>query len=373
MPDELQDVLDDLASTLGRSVSLDAPDGTLLGYSSQGSDADPARIEAILTRRVAQAVLDYQRSHGIEAATDPVPVPPNPTLGMTARTCLPVRRAGRPIAYLWILDDSGALTTAALTAVRESGRRIEALLPDPAPDVDALLARLFTDPSTDLAAQLATRARANPLQFVVVVPTTTDVDGRAPAPDPGPPPLPRSLLGRAWHHGQLLLLTSARTPWPDGEVVVGHSAPFGPDDAGEVATLSARAIVAAGCAAVDPALPRVVDWDDLGAYRRLLLATSPDTWPEPLPIPEDDRSAPMLRRTLEVYLDTGGDAARSISELGIHRTTFYYRLERLVTMYGIRLDDGLVRTDLHLALKTYRLERAKNAFGWTGAMIARLT
>jgi hypothetical protein len=139
-----------------------------------------------------------------------------------------------------------------------------------------------------------------------------------------------------------------------------------------VATLSARAMAAAGCAAADPALPRVIGWNDLGGYRRLLLTTSPGTWPEPLPIPEDARSAPMLRRTLEVYLDTGGDAARSISELGIHRTTFYYRLDRLATRYGIRLDDGLARTDLHLALKTYRLDRARNAFGWTDALLARL-
>ncbi len=379
MPDELQEVLDELASRLGRSVSLDAPDGTLLGYSSQRGDADPARIEAILTRRVSQSVLDYQRSHAIDAATGPVSLPPNPELGMTARTCLPVRRGRRVLAYLWILDDSGMPAAATRMTVREAGRRIEALLaPDPSPRGDALMARLFTDrPPRNLIDDLAradSRVRTDLLEFVVVVPTTTTGDRRAPARDPSPPPAPGSVLGRAWHRGQLLVLTNARpsVTWSHRDFVVGRSAPFGSADGVEVGKLSAQAIAAAGCAAVDAALPQVTGWDDLGVYRRLLLTTRPEDWPETLPIPDDDRSAPMLRRTLEVYLDTGGDAARSISELGIHRTTFYYRLDRLANVYGIRLDDGLARSDLHLALKTYRLNQARNAFCWTAGLFDRL-
>ena len=60
----------------------------------------------------------------------------------------------------------------------------------------------------------------------------------------------------------------------------------------------------------------------------------------------------MRHHTLEVYLDHAGDAARSIAALQIHRTTFYYRLERVTGLYGIDLDNGLARTACHLALKS---------------------
>jgi len=54
---ELQRELDRLAAALGHSVSLDRPDGTLLGHSSRGADADTVRVNAILTRHVPDEVL----------------------------------------------------------------------------------------------------------------------------------------------------------------------------------------------------------------------------------------------------------------------------------------------------------------------------
>jgi hypothetical protein len=154
----------------------------------------------------------------------------------------------------------------------------------------------------------------------------------------------------------------------------GYSRPFRahPTDPAAVSTLAARAVVAADCAAADPALPATTGWDDLGVYRRLLLTTDPDSWLGPLPVAADDRSAAMLLRTLEAYLDNAGDAARTIAALAVHRTTFYYRLERLTALHGIRLDDGLTRTDLHLTLKAHRLARAREAHGWTTRFLARL-
>jgi PucR-like helix-turn-helix protein len=358
---DVQGELDDLATTLGHSVSLDGPDGTLIGYSTQGADADPVRVEAILTRRVPDAVLAYQRRHGIDAATAPVRLPANPDLGMTARTCLPIRRDRHAIAYLWVLD--ATLDEAALRSLTEAGDRIERLLPST--DVGTLLTRLLADhPEPDLLDRLARRVRARTLQFAVVA--------------PAPPRLTaaRAVVGSTPDRGRLLVLL--RTPWDDladAPAVVGHSAPFRLEDAdiAYAAQLAAQASVTADCAVIDPALGRTTSWDDLGIYRRLLLTTRPGSWPEPLPIPDEDRSAAMLRETLEVYLDHAGDAGQAIAALGIHRTTFYYRLDRLTSKYGVRLDNGLARTDLHLALKTHRLAQARDRFGWTNALLARLT
>lgn len=389
---ELQRELDRLATTLGHSVSLDGPDGTLLGHSSQGTDVDPVRINAVLTRRVPDDVIAHQRRYGIDSAAGTVRVPASAELGMAARLCLPLRHGRRIIAYLWVLDEAESLDAAAVHAIRASGERIRPLLqPERTPVTASLLAQLFTDrPRPDLLDRLVHRERIPPehvLQFAVVIATSTDRAGRVPTPATEVPPGlgSRPVIASADHRGQRLVLLGAprvggagdahlghlATHGQSGQHVIGHSAPFrvGEDD---VSGLAARAVVAAGCAAVDGALPAITGWAHLGPYRRLLLTTSPDSWPEPLPIPDTDRSAAALRRTLETFLDHGGDAAQCIAALGIHRTTYYYRLDRLSSRYGVQLTDGLSRTDLHLALKTHRLQQARDLFGWTTRFLGRV-
>ncbi len=400
----MQRELDDLASRLGHSVSLDGPDGTVLAHSAQGPDVDPARVAAILTRQVPDAVLAYQRSHGVDRATGPVRVPANPGLGMTARTCLPLWRDGRLVGLLWVLDAEATLDAGALPILRAAGRRIATLLPSPAgPDLTGLLGRLLAgEPGrdvVDLLEELAPRSGSETLQLAAVAPARTDDGERLPARRGTAPRIrsTRGVLGSAWADGHQLVLLGAPRPVDDvGELVrrivdassaeqlvVGHSDPFrlaGTErpgaaprvDPARLARLAARAVVAADCAAVDGALPATIGWEGLGAYRWLLRHTSSDSWPVPGPIPDGDRSGPMLRRTLEAYLDRAGDAAATTEALGVHRTTFYYRLERLTAVHGLRLDDGLARTDLHLALKTRRLALARDAFGWTDRFLGHL-
>jgi PucR C-terminal helix-turn-helix domain len=62
-----------------------------------------------------------------------------------------------------------------------------------------------------------------------------------------------------------------------------------------------------------------------------------------------------------------------MAALQIHRTTFYYRLDRLHRLYGIDLADGLARTGCHLALKTRRLAALRDRYGWTKPFLDRLT
>lgn len=65
--------------------------------------------------------------------------------------------------------------------------------------------------------------------------------------------------------------------------------------------------------------------------------------------------APELLRTLETYLDCGADAQRTAAVLHIHRSTFYYRLDRLKERLGLDLDDGRLRSELHVGLRAARL------------------
>jgi PucR-like helix-turn-helix protein len=146
-------------------------------------------------------------------------------------------------------------------------------------------------------------------------------------------------------------------------MVVGMSAPS-VASADSPALLYAAASVAAGCAAVDPALPRCVSWPQLSLYRQLL--TTSEQAPALLPLPTQPAS--VLEQTLEIFLDNACDVQRTAAALHIHRTTLYYRLARLRDA-GFNLDDGLTRSHLHVALKQRRVELARQRFGWSGSLV----
>ncbi len=132
---------------------------------------------------------------------------------------------------------------------------------------------------------------------------------------------------------------------PDLAGHVGVSDPHPPDRAG-VAYQQASA--AAELSRLDPALPRVAHWSDLGGYR-LLLGDPPEGVLAGL--------SDVQRTTLEVYLDHGCDARATAEALHLHRTSLYYRLGRIEAVTGRALTDGLARLELHLALKMARLAR----------------
>jgi hypothetical protein len=117
-----------------------------------------------------------------------------------------------------------------------------------------------------------------------------------------------------------------------------------------------QALAAAELAALDPALPRPARWAALGAYRTLLAGPRP---PDGAlrPLDEAGASAPMLLATLEAFLDLAGDVQSVAKRLNLHRSSLYYRLDRIAKLADVDLADGLVRLDLHLALKARRVRR----------------
>jgi len=52
-----------------------------------------------------------------------------------------------------------------------------------------------------------------------------------------------------------------------------------------------------------------------------------------------------------------GSPRESSTRLNLHRSSLYYRLDRISQLLGSDLSDGLVRLDLHLALKSRRLHQ----------------
>ncbi|MGP3770057.1 PucR family transcriptional regulator [Streptomyces sp. SDT5-1] len=105
--------------------------------------------------------------------------------------------------------------------------------------------------------------------------------------------------------------------------------------------------------------PTVTDWDQVGldgTLARLPLETlAVDELPSPVHRLLTADLGRELLTTLDRYLDAGGDARQTARSLGIHRSTLYYRLDKLRTAIGSDLSDGRLRRELHTGLRIAQL------------------
>ncbi|TYB57487.1 PucR family transcriptional regulator [Nonomuraea sp. PA05] len=63
----------------------------------------------------------------------------------------------------------------------------------------------------------------------------------------------------------------------------------------------------------------------------------------------------QLAVTLEAFLDNAGDVQLTAEQMFVHRTTLYYRLQRIEELTGVQLASGEDRLAFHLGLKVARL------------------
>jgi hypothetical protein len=127
-----------------------------------------------------------------------------------------------------------------------------------------------------------------------------------------------------------------------------------------------EARMAAMAAAALPGVGETVRWSQLGVYQvaatlaRAGVAGRDQGEPPPLPhdglrrlldLPE----ALPLVETLETYLDAAGNAQLTAELLHLHRTSLYYRLQRVEQLARTDLKDGVERLALHLSLKVARM------------------
>ncbi|MCW2818379.1 MAG: putative transcriptional regulator, PucR family [Marmoricola sp.] len=363
MDGDLQDELDRLAAALGRGVSLDGPDGRLLGHSVHGADVDRARVEAILTRQVPAAARAWQDLHRTSSAERPVRLPANAEAGMSARLCVPVRRRGVVRALLWVLESDRPLGEEEVRLATTYADRLLALLP-----AERRVAGTGAGTSARLGALLGDLLEAGPEEGERLVGAMADLDPGL----PGAPARVEVAPGRS--------VALVRQRHPDVVHRFDRADRAGREDVVGVATVAAldattlrealaRAHHAARCGRVEPRLadPAVarVSWDGLGVWQLLLGADAARlaTWREPL-APLEDAGVDASRRsghpgevlltTLQTYLDLAGDAQRTAAALSLHRTTLYYRLGRAAEALGVDLADGSVRSRLHVALVARR-------------------
>lgn len=390
--------MDYLAERLNTPTVLEDHEQRMVVYSSHSAPIDEVRRDSILRRETRQEVKDWFRQFGIVRAQKPLRIPSHPELGILGRLCAPVRFRGRLMGFLFLIDDDQRLTEADIAIVQDVQRHAALLLSE-----EELSERLRASSLSHLLAPAAELRQAAARQLIDEGLAAADAVHIAVclrlADDtvPGSPELIREAL---WELGRRrgpacplrtvrrdhgVLLVELREP--DGEEaalaaaeeargllskhldsarsVVGAGVPprviAGIGDPQPVLTSAAisyrEAVLAARVAAAVPSVGEVARWRELGAFRALVQLPPGEAAASCL----DPRLVTLLRaepdllRTVESYLDSGGDAKRTSEQLHLHRATLYYRLGKAERLTGADLRDGQDRLALHLGLKLARL------------------
>jgi hypothetical protein len=374
---QLQELVDGLADRLGRSVVINDPVVRMLCASRHFGDEDEVRVRAVLQRDAGAEVSRYVLDQGVARWTRPGVVPGRVDLRMHDRLCVPLRARGALVGLLMVIDADRTLTADEVARIEDVSRAAAAVLErDGTGDREregALERLLGEDPAERRAAARESSAAGwvgdDDAVVVVLDAATADAD-----------PVLRTVLdsaGRRYPHRQLTAVAAGRGALlrtgtepvaglvaqverlveaadrlldRPGAVVAG----VGPTGAGlgSARDSHARAVAAARGARLVPGLGPVTRWDALGPYAVLLQlpAPGPDLVPEPLRRLLEHRGAPRLVETLRTFLDQAGSMPRTAAALHLHRTSLYYRLDRITEITGLDLDDGRTRLLLHQGL-----------------------
>jgi sugar diacid utilization regulator len=400
--DELRVVCEGLAARLQRAVAIDDPRMHLLVHTAHDEDhdrVDQTRITSVLTMQIPADVREHIMEAGVATADGPVRVPAWPERGLFSRVAVPVRCGGRLFGYLWLIDDEYTLTDEELQmaadAAAASGQIMhrELLLGDLRRSREqALLRDLVSEDASvrsHAAAELTATGRLPARGHVVVLAVrvaaevlernaeaATELDLALQRLVRQLMPMEAIAVTRSGGHG-LLLATSPRPPTLEN--LRSHARRLCADlsriaPAPQAVRVGIGPVVSGlegahnSCALADVSLRvaeavsgfgQVVCYDELGIYGLLvhlpLDSLPPDAVPAGLRQLIEKDAAGHLVDTLEIYLDSAGDARASAARLNVHRTSLYYRLSRIELVTGMNLASGSDRLSLHLGLKLARL------------------
>lgn len=398
----LQDVVDDLAERIGRSVAVNDPRVHILCASRHFGDEDRVRVRAVLQRDAGSAATGHILAQGVDRWTGPGVIPPRADLGMRARLCAPIRWRHHLLGLLIVIDPDGSLPCAGVDAVTAATRTLAPLMYEEfaAGDTERMARegalRRLLDPSATARGtgrdELARDGRLPSSRYATV--TVARIAGGSPADGAGSAEvalrtgLERVAADRSWRTEfcligpQGVLLTFSDRPIPGETSRVRASALLDQarsvlagtaecaagigetvDGGAEAAWMSyEQAVGAARAAGVRPGGDGIVHWEELGALAPLSLLPPDRLTPALLPRPlrtllARDPSG-RLTETLTAYLDHGCSAPRTAHSLHLHRTSLYYRLQRITELTGLDLADGDNRLALHLGLRLHALMRA---------------
>jgi PucR C-terminal helix-turn-helix domain len=327
---DVQSAVDELGASLAHPVLVEDARHRPIWWSAQG-EVDGTRMRTILQHEVDPAAAAVVARLGLARAPGPVRTPAVPEAEMLARWCVPLRSGRELLGYLWVLNGDEAVTEAQLPQIVACADLAATFLAQSPMTSEgrerrraALLARLAAGPDGAAARDLIALEELDPASTVVV---------NAPRAANGWP-----LRGEMSTHVN---------PSPRATATSGPPVPLAElRRAVRRATLTRQAL-RAGAVLTRPA------WDALGSWH-LIAAAPPD-----LAVADIHPGAEVLARqgrpdlmiTARTVLDHGGDIARAAAQLHIHRTTLYYRIERIEALTGVNLKTSPRRDDLHMALR----------------------
>ncbi|MFG1708866.1 PucR family transcriptional regulator [Nonomuraea sp. M3C6] len=389
-----------MASRVGRPALIEDHRQRVVVYSEQLEPMDEVRRLSILRRQTTPEVIAFFREVGIMQAKDPIRTPACDELKMLPRVCVPIRHGDLLLGFVWLIDAGQSMTDDEIAAVSRTTTDLalalyrENLAGELASQRETEAIRLLLADERDARRHGAMTLLESGLLSDDDVPTTAVVARLILQPNVRLDDLARIALEQAlvasrrwtgsreavhlvrYDHGVLLvhdrrgaatsravaehlndvLQTTIRGVSSVAGAVVGVGRPR--PELSEVRMSYDEAALAARVAVQVPAVGPVANWSQLGVYRVLSQLSSEVSTAGVHPglekLIEDPTNRPLLE-TLETYLDLAGNAHATAVQMNLHRTSVYYRLQRVEQLTGTDLRNGNERLSLHLALKLARL------------------
>ena len=400
--DELQILVDALASAIARPVDVDDRHFRVLSYSSHTEGVDRVRLASILQREAPAEVTSWLESLGVREAERHVRVPANPTFGMAARVCFPIHFDGALLGYLWLIDEPIPLSPAeldhSLACVEELATvlfRLQRIDRNDRQRERDLLAQLLSAEPVQSA-----NAGAALLQAGLLTPAPAHIVIVAQAAQQAGEAVPDAIRVRVaaaaervrrtrGAHDLLVLISDEQVVLVLAVMRDGEEDACARDLLSEItsnlaATPEWSPLVGVGGTRANvtelreshqeaqraiwvarrvPALGPLLHWQSAGAYQLLVQLLERRT--EPIMLGRafkhllENPDVQMLITTAESYLDHAGDARAAARELCLHRSSLYDRLRRIERVAGVDLSSGEGRLELHLAIRLWRLAAAR--------------
>lgn len=385
-----------LAQAVSGAVTVEDATSHVLSYSTLHVDEfDAPRTEAILGRQVPEVYLRHLHASGVlgalETTDEIVEVPADETIGLRRRLVVAVRAHGETLGSIWVQEGRVRLGSYAAQVLAEAARVAPGHLVRAQSSGLTLRQRREDVLRGLLEGDVDVRAAAAALGFkadlpCAVVAIALDSVGMLGTDQHAFRRLDELLSARAtayrwmvaavWSKGRLLVLVPELTGLPDQMTArLERLAKQLAEDA-RVAGLSARVACGPVVSGLDAAAATVQITDRIlqflaheptrgpvatyAATRSAIavteavaaLAAVPSLREGPVArLLEHDRSHDTKHQdTLRAWLDSLGDSAVAARRLDVHPNTVRYRLQRIVELSGICLDDPderLVAT-LHL-------------------------
>ncbi len=383
----VQEYADELAAKLECPVAVNDFALDLIAASPHIEPVDEYRVSSIMRRHTPPDVVELLRDQSVLRRTEPFMFEGKSLPGAQARMCVPLVDAGFPIAYIWILLGERRLHKKEMGMVRLAAKgMLRELIAMRNPEDDRLLldsrklqAVVSADPFSAeyaISALIADGVVRDLRKPAVVVFEFSNGKDASQSQDTQATFRPiHERARRSWAQGALLGIAEGRLvavcPSSDAPLLVAAARAkleAQPDGAAQFTsvgwstcedpalglreTFDEARFAAWVAKSVNEVGPQA-DYSDLGAF--IALRKFPTTEASVALLSKE--AAELRHRDSHVYagtvltlLNCAGDVHDTCTALSIHRTTLYYRLERVRALIGDALDVGWKRTSIHLGL-----------------------